>query len=327
MSNQTRTILRITIIVSLIFLQIIFYGATRISSGNGNWHSGGTWVGGVAPNCGDSVVILTAHTVTIANQQDYEACGSELKMSVFGTLKFDNGNKLKLPCNSYIYINAGGRIVPGSGGGNSNYIEICNVIVWRASDGMYNTMGCMGCSFLLPIELLKFDVENLENKIAINWSTASEQNTDYFLVERSVDGIEWKIVTKEKAAENSSHTLYYEVSDETPVFGMSYYRLRMVEKNLAESYSDIKSVERIKKESRMVVFPNPSHGEITIECDSYTISYEVFDLKGKKISPNIHKNLQNKISLDFSNCDKGVYFINVHTPEDNQYVQNKVIIE
>lgn len=327
MSNLNTYLLRITLIIFLILLQVKSYSATCVSLTSGNWNEETTWVDGVIPDCGDSIVILASHTVTIANQQDYSACATPLKISIFGTMQFVNGNKLKLPCNSTITIFAGGKIVPDNGGGNSNYIEICNVVVWRSADGTYDITGCMGCSFLLPIELIQFELENMENKIAINWSTTSEKNTDYFLVERSGDGMNWKKIVKEKAAENSATIVYYEKSDEAPLSGVSYYRLKIVDRDSAFTYSEIRSVERIKKEPHVMLFPNPSKGIVTIEYESYTVSYEIYDVNGKKMKPHINENLQNKISLDFSNLQKGMYFINIYTSENNQYVYNKVMIE
>ena len=40
--------------------------ATVTSTTSGNWASGGTWVGGVAPVDGDRVVIANTHVVTVA---------------------------------------------------------------------------------------------------------------------------------------------------------------------------------------------------------------------------------------------------------------------
>ncbi|HOO04520.1 MAG TPA: G8 domain-containing protein, partial [Methanomassiliicoccales archaeon] len=36
------------------------------SAGTGNWHTPGTWTGGVVPGTGDTAVVDAGHTVTIA---------------------------------------------------------------------------------------------------------------------------------------------------------------------------------------------------------------------------------------------------------------------
>lgn len=46
----------------------------------------------------------------------------------------------------------------------------------------------------LPIELIVFKSECNNQKAILKWSTASEANNDYYLVERSFDGIDWKAI-------------------------------------------------------------------------------------------------------------------------------------
>src|ERR1041385_4011393 len=77
------------------------------------------------------------------------------------------------------------------------------------------------------VELSSFEVSDMENKVSLTWATVSERNANHMFVERSTDGKTWSSVTKIKAAENSDHPLYYEVFDEAPVTGTSYYRLRI----------------------------------------------------------------------------------------------------
>ena len=328
MSNQARTILRVTLVVVLILLQVLSYSATRVSKQNGDWDAASTWVGGVVPNCGDSVAILGTHTVDIANHEDYSGCGTRLTIAVYGTLKFANGKKMQLSCGSYLYVYTGGKVSPGGGGGNSNYIEICNVSVWKAADGNYLGSGCLGCSLFLPIELVDFTVKNNTNSIDINWSTASELNTERFLIERSVDGSKWETVASVNANGTNNTLISYKSSDEKPVNGISYYRLKTVDKDQSSAYSKIESIERNAKDV-FSIFPNPSKGIITINFskEAKDLSYRVIDVTGKVIREAIKENLESKMTLDLSGLDKGLYFIDMAFSNGDQYNNNKLIIE
>ena len=79
----------------------------------------------------------------------------------------------------------------------------------------------------LPIELLSFNLNiTNDNNVAINWVTASETNNDYFEIQRSGNGEEWKVLFEIDGAGNSTTKKSYEVVDNTPLSGISYYRLK-----------------------------------------------------------------------------------------------------
>lgn len=78
----------------------------------------------------------------------------------------------------------------------------------------------------LPIQLAKFDAFCLgEDRVRLDWITASEVNNDFFTLERSEDGIFWEAFHYESGAGFSSNELSYSVIDENPFSGITYYRL------------------------------------------------------------------------------------------------------
>jgi hypothetical protein len=91
----------------------------------------------------------------------------------------------------------------------------------------YNVDGnCIGS---LPIELISFDVTNISNYNLLGWSTASEINNDYFLIERTVDGHNWFEVTKTNGAGNSESIIKYDFMDGGYRNVVNYYRLTQVD--------------------------------------------------------------------------------------------------
>lgn len=77
----------------------------------------------------------------------------------------------------------------------------------------------------LPITLLYFKAENMECYNRITWSTASESNNDFFLLERTHDGFYFKQVCRVPGAGNSSSQNFYEQRDEISFNGIVYYKL------------------------------------------------------------------------------------------------------
>ncbi|MBP9221527.1 MAG: hypothetical protein KBF42_09085, partial [Chitinophagales bacterium] len=112
---------------------------------------------------------------------------------------------------------------------------------------------------LLPVTLTSFEGEFKNGIVILEWSTESEINTDYFVVERNTDGEYISIETKQAKGQSQNET-NYSVIDEIPIPGIDYYRLRQVDNDGAISYSDAISVEvsQIFDDP----FPNPTSGSI-----------------------------------------------------------------
>jgi hypothetical protein len=83
----------------------------------------------------------------------------------------------------------------------------------------------------LPITLVYFRGELINNSVLLKWKTLSELNTDYFLVERSMDGYNWYFLGKVKSAGNSTNPIDYSLIDEEPKYGYNYYRLTQFDNN------------------------------------------------------------------------------------------------
>jgi hypothetical protein len=106
----------------------------------------------------------------------------------------------------------------------------------------------------LPIELLYFKGSVYNSDNILHWSTASEDNNDYFTIEKTKDGIDWKIVKREPGAGNSSNQLYYSLVDENVESIINYYRLKQTDYDGKFKYSDIISIDnRNNREIKEVV--------------------------------------------------------------------------
>ena len=83
----------------------------------------------------------------------------------------------------------------------------------------------------LPVTLCDFKAWSSNSATKLSWATASEINNDYFTVERSPDGKNFSPVTKVKGCGNSETKKEYIAYDESPLPGLSYYRLRQTDFN------------------------------------------------------------------------------------------------
>jgi len=81
----------------------------------------------------------------------------------------------------------------------------------------------------LPIELLYLRGKNMGNYNYVEWSSATENNNDYYTLWHSSDGKDWNIKTVMSGAGNSSHLTKYEYVDRFPVRGINYYMLQQTD--------------------------------------------------------------------------------------------------
>lgn len=87
----------------------------------------------------------------------------------------------------------------------------------------------IACNPMLPIELISFDGYNKNNNNILTWSTASENNNDYFTVERSEDGVNWDVIDTVGGAGNSQSNINYSLVDNNYREVINYYRLKQVD--------------------------------------------------------------------------------------------------
>ena len=110
----------------------------------------------------------------------------------------------------------------------------------------------------VPIELVDFYALPKGNSNLLSWTTYSEFNNDYFELERSSNGhSDWGVIANVAGAGNSNRKVEYVHSDDTPLAGMNYYRLRQVDNDGTYRYSSILSVQANSK-SFIHLSPNPT---------------------------------------------------------------------
>lgn len=154
----------------------------------------------------------------------------------------------------------------------------------------------------LPIELLGFYAVPNVSSIDLIWLTATEKNNDRFEIERSTDAISFKkiiSIPSKSINGNSVHKIDYKHSDNNPLVGISYYRLRQVDKGEAFSYSPVISADfGSEKNIKFIIYPNPNKGEFTIDIsgleNNHKINVVLRDERGKMV-----------FDLDFYTKDSG----------------------
>jgi hypothetical protein len=201
--------------------------------------------------------------------------------------------------------------------------QTTNIFTWSGLKNFSDLTGGGGGT-PQPITLLTFNATANEEVVNVDWSTASEINNDYFVVERSINAKNFESVSTVKGAGTHNGLLEYSVIDNNPYNGISYYRLKQVDVDGTSTYSSIKEVEVRKAGVEalpigMNVIPNPSNGSetnlVVNNLPTNTIvMVQVSDLLGKDVTEMTQAtsntgSLKHRIFTD--NLPNGVYLVRV----------------
>lgn len=261
----------------LLFLTFNSNAATCTAIASSNFTLASTWSCGHVPTGFDAIVIPSGYTVTITTAIDLTVGSpSNTNISISGNLFFSgNSSRLSLVSSAVINLASGGKITTDQNN-NSNKITIgTGPAEWDSNMG--DISGPLTISNgALPVELIEFTSTCLTNGVELNWSTASEENNDYFLLEKSSNGSEWQQVAKIAGHGTSGIVNKYVHVDYSDNRNLTYYRLTQVDKNTSSKIFKAIDVNCKNVKDQIVLYPNPSSSEINILLDVATSSNNNF---------------------------------------------------
>ncbi|MBI2257789.1 MAG: T9SS type A sorting domain-containing protein [Flavobacteriia bacterium] len=206
---------------------------------------------------------------------------------------------------------------------SSDRTYTCTVTDSKGCTGSQQVTVYVGCS--LPISLTQFDTYCENEQVVLKWDIESQNNNDYFMIEKSFDGLYFKEIARVKGELNSNSPMSYQSVDEDKINRECYYRLKQVDiDGKSTIYETLRYIPCLNSEEVCVdCYPNPNNGELNFMvnkrklCDDtklkiYDITgkivYEV-DLNSKALINNIYqfslpKQIQNGTYLmEIDNCE------------------------
>lgn len=173
---------------------------------------------------------------------------------------------------------------------------------------------------VLPVKYLRpFDASIQNGEVQLSWRTAEEINNDHFQVERSRDLETWEIVNQIPA---KGYSAEYYLVDNTPLVGLSYYRLRQIDTDGLTSLSAVRSI-LYSLDSVFSIYPNPASEFFQIKgAAEKIVAIQLMGLTGKTILEWKAVNNSDLFSLD--NIAPGIYLVRV-LQEGNNYTMRLVI--
>ena len=206
-------------------------------------------------------------------------------------------------------------------------------VTLEVRDGVGNSSFCAatvtiaGCS-PLPVELLYFTGRNEGPVNILDWSTSAEYNSAYFVVEKSLDNVNFEAIGTVPAAGTSLTELTYSLVDPNPVNGANYYRLKMVDLDGSFVESSVVVINVSWKLDISKIIPNPTKGNIDVIFTSDTegrLVYRMYSMTGQlvKVKEVGATRGINTIHVDLSDVAEGVYHFSIES--GNAKVNKRVI--
>ena len=181
----------------------------------------------------------------------------------------------------------------------------------------------------LPIELSNFTATLNNKKVDVKWTTQSELNNDYFTVERSADNETFTAIGTVDGSGNTTQLHNYSFTDNNPLTGLSYYRLRQTDFD-GQSQANLPVVVNNIGSGVFTVYPNPAKsGKVHLMGDEGSIlkDISVQDITGKIIpsEATFKENGSVDLQIDEIYTSKGGIFIITATDGQKTY-RHKLLI-
>lgn len=145
-------------------------------------------------------------------------------------------------------------------------------------------------NIVLPVTIKTIKAYKLQKDIAVEWTTDNETNIKEYEVERSADGRNFSKINTTNATATNGGSAAYKFIDTDPFDANNYYRIRSIEQNGNNGYSDIVKIS-IPVETNIpaiTIFPNPVTGKsislnmVNIKKGNYTV--QLFNILGQLVA-------------------------------------------
>ncbi len=170
---------------------------------------------------------------------------------------------------------------------------------------------------LLPITLSYFTGALQHKSVALAWETLTEENFDYFEVQRSVNGAAFETIGAVKGNGFTSEPQQYAFTDPSPRIGFNYYRLNAVDYDGTSELFQVISVEVKPDFSSVRIYPNPNNGDSFTLAIPENLQGGIFNLAVTDVNGNVlleQQVAESTVQASFqSKLAPGIYFVSLET--------------
>ena len=208
---------------------------------------------------------------------------------------------------------------------SSSYPSMKGLMDWSINEdytsvnGQWNFANGFTCSFTLPVNFVAFNIHQTTEGVVLNWQTTAEQNTNYFSIESSSDGLAFNSVGTVKAnGGGSSKLTNYNYTDMQLPEGAVYYRIKEVDFDGTATYSEIKSIKSVR-EVKVNIYPNPSSNTFQLQLNQAAI-IQLSSITGELIY-TLNVDPENFMCVFGETLQSGIYILSIQVENKTEHIR------
>lgn len=165
-----------------------------------------------------------------------------------------------------------------------------------------------GCSSVLPIILDNFYGSSETGGIRLNWRVATQSNTNYYLIQKSSDAVNWSDLFAVGANKEIAMNMLYQVFDPMPLPGINYYRLIDVDLDGSKNIHEKIAINYTSKTNLLLVDQTAENIVISARSDLKNVNLSITDITGRAIK-KVKISENNSVILSKEETGKGVLLL------------------
>jgi hypothetical protein len=177
-------------------------------------------------------------------------------------------------------------------------------------------------SYSVPLKGQEYQVGSL-----LNWSTLNEFNNHVFIIEKSIDGLDYQAIGEVKTIGNTSKGNRYRFLDVGGNDKKAYYRLRQIDIDGTASYSQTILMQRKLTNNYMILAMSNTvtNDRFTFSVDASidgNMNYIVKNINGEIVQKAV-QNLEfgiNEITINVKDELEGVYFVVLNVNNEREQI-------
>jgi hypothetical protein len=204
-------------------------------------------------------------------------------------------------------------------------------VLHRRNLSGFSEFGVGAKNTALPVELLSFTAVCNNGAGLLEWSTASEINNAYFVIEKSKDLKTFTAIAFMNGMGSTSQISKYEFIDKSLFKGNNYYRLKQVDDDGREVVLGVVVLNCDRENSQngqLIVYPNPFNDNLFVVVEDFydtQFNLVVYDEIGKEV---YRKKCTTETgfyqtTLELRTLLPGVYYL--HLVSDRYNINSKIV--